>query len=149
MVTVLHICVMLLVVNQSVGCYAFRNSIVVFVAQIFITELYYVTCTCRILYNSRHYCSLTLVLLASDTHNIVVFLADIFRKLRTECLRFSILCGGANSASRHFFLVVQRQFLLFAQLSFGFPLHLLLLVPFLIGGDIVFSCVTCWTSSSD
>jgi len=81
MVTVLHICFMLLVGNQSVGCYVFRISIVVFVAQIFITELYYVTCTCRILYNSRHYCRLTLVLLASDKHNIAVFLADIFRTL--------------------------------------------------------------------
>jgi len=36
MVTVLHICSMLLVGNQSVRCYAFRISIV-FVAQIFIT----------------------------------------------------------------------------------------------------------------
>jgi len=33
MVTVLHICFMLLVGNQSVGCYAFRISIVVFVAK--------------------------------------------------------------------------------------------------------------------
>jgi len=37
MVTVLHICFMLLVGNQSVRCNAFRISIVVFVAQIFIT----------------------------------------------------------------------------------------------------------------
>jgi len=37
MVTVLHISFMLLVGNQSVGCYAFRISIVVFVPQIFIT----------------------------------------------------------------------------------------------------------------
>jgi len=36
MVTVLHICFMLLVGNQSVRCYAVRISIVVFVAQIFI-----------------------------------------------------------------------------------------------------------------
>jgi len=37
MVTVFHICFMLLVGNESVGCYAFIISIVVFVAQIFIT----------------------------------------------------------------------------------------------------------------
>jgi len=36
MVTLLHICFMLLVGNQSVGCYAFRISIV-FVGQNFIT----------------------------------------------------------------------------------------------------------------
>jgi len=44
MVTVLHICFMLLVGNQSVGCYAFRISIVVFVAQLF----YGVTVLCDI-----------------------------------------------------------------------------------------------------
>jgi len=37
MVTMLHICFMLLVGNQSVDCYGFRISIVVFVAQNFIT----------------------------------------------------------------------------------------------------------------
>jgi len=37
MVTVIHICFMSFVGNQTVGCYAFRISIVVFVAQIFIT----------------------------------------------------------------------------------------------------------------
>jgi len=37
MVTVPHICFMLLVGNQSVGCCTFRISIVVFVAQNFIT----------------------------------------------------------------------------------------------------------------
>jgi len=45
MVTVLYICFMLLVGNQSVGCYTFRISIVVFVAQIF----YCVTVLCDVL----------------------------------------------------------------------------------------------------
>ena len=48
-----------------------------------------------------------------------------------------------------FFLGGSEAVSLVCSTVFGLSLHLLLLVAFLIGGDRVFSCVTCWNSSLD